>query len=88
MEAHNERRMPGERDRAEKGTSGHAGAARIVHRHQVPRSKGSAGERPPASPPNSVADDSSHMWGATPCIKIGSAPRLDLPIKVGPVTLP
>jgi hypothetical protein len=30
-----------------------------------------------------VADDLSHMWGATPCIKIGSASRLDLPIKVG-----
>jgi hypothetical protein len=41
-------------------------------------SKGSAAERPPASRSNSVACDLSHMWGATPCIKIGFASRLDL----------
>jgi hypothetical protein len=44
----------------------------------VATKEGSAGERPPASPSNSVACDLSHMWGATPCIKIGFAPRLDL----------
>jgi hypothetical protein len=71
-----------------KGTAGDAGAARIEHRRRVPMFKGSAGVRPPASPPNSAADDSSHMWGATPCIKIGSASRLDLPIKVGTPVLP
>ena len=39
--------------------------------------KGSTGERPPASPPNSVAGDLAHMWGATPCVKLGFASRLD-----------
>jgi hypothetical protein len=61
---------------------------RPVWRRRASALIGSAGERPPASPPNSAADDSSHMWGATPCIKIGSASRLDVPTKVGAVILP